>query len=80
MREQTIIWRNDFENIIPTTKYVEKMLSYQNIYDSTGPVLIECRGNFHAGWFIMQDGEWVFLFEDGRRGSLQIISRFAFLE
>lgn len=79
MIKQVIEWRTDFHNITSTTKYVEKMLSSENIYDSTGAVLIECRGKFHAGWFILQDGEWVFLFEDGRRGSLRIISLFALL-
>lgn len=79
MREQTIVWRNDFENIVPTTKYVEKMFSSENVYNSTGAVLIECRGKFHAGYFIMQDGEWVFLLDSGMRLGMKLISRFAFL-
>lgn len=80
MREQTIVWCSDFENIVPTTKYVEKTIASQHIYDSTGAVLIECRGKFHAGYFIIQDGEWVFLLDSGMRLGMKLVSRFAFLE
>lgn len=80
MTKQIIEWRIDFHNITPTTKYVEKMLSSENIYDSTGAVLIECRGKFHAGYFILQDGEWVFLLDNGMRLGMKLVSRFAFLE
>lgn len=80
MREQVIVWREDFENIIPTTKYVEEMLSSENIYDSAGVVLIECRGKFHTGYFILQNGEWVFLLDNGMRLGMRLVSRFAFLE
>lgn len=80
MRKQVIVWREDFENIIPTTKYVENTVASQHIYESTGAVLIECRGKFHAGYFILQNGEWVFLLDSGMRLGMRLVSRFAFLE
>lgn len=80
MTKQIIEWRTDFHNITSTTKYVEKMFSSENVYNSTGAVLIECRGKFHAGYFIMQNGEWVFLLDNGMRLGMKLVSRFAFLE
>ena len=61
MCEQIIVWRDDFENIPLEERFVEKWGEYETIYTSSCAVLIESRGNFNLGCFIMFEGR---LFSD----------------
>ena len=80
MCEQVIVWRDDFENIPLMTHFVEKWCKYETIYTSSSVVLIESRGNFHLGRFIVFEDEVVFRLDSGMKLSTQLIKRWAFLE
>ena len=80
MCEQTIVWRDDFENIPLSSRFVGKWCEYETIYTSSGVVLIESRGNFHLGRFIVFEDEVVFRLDNGMKLSTQLIKRWAFLE
>lgn len=80
MREQIIVWRNDFENIPLETHFVEKWGTHETIYTSSCVVLIESRGNFNLGRFIMFEDEIVFRLDSGVKLSTQLIKRWTFLE
>lgn len=80
MREQTIVWRDDFENIPLMTHFVEKWGTHETIYPSSCVVLIESRGNFHLGRFIVFEDEVVFRLDSGMKLGTQLIKRWAFLE
>lgn len=80
MSEQIIAWRDDFENIPLETHFVEKWGTHETIYTSSGVVLMESRGNFHLGRFIVFEDEIVFLLDSGVKLSTQLIKRWTFLE
>lgn len=80
MREQTILWRSDFENILLSSRFVEKWGTHETIFTSSCMVLMESRGNFHLGRFIVSRGEIVFRLDSGVKLSTQLIQRWAFLE
>lgn len=80
MREQTIVWRGDFENIPLSSRFVEKWDTHETIFTSSCVVLMESRGNFHLGRFIVFEDEIVFRLDSGVKLSTQLIKRWAFLE
>lgn len=80
MREQTIVWRDDFENIPLEERFVEKWGAHETIYKSSCVALMESRGNFHLGRFIVFEDEIVFRLDSGVKLSTQLIKRWAFLE
>lgn len=80
MCEQTIVWRDDFENIPSETHFVERWGTHETIYTSSRVALIESRGNFNLGRFIMFEDEIVFRLDSGVKLSTQLIQRWAFLE
>lgn len=80
MREQVIVWREDFENIPLNTHFVEGWDGYETIYTSSCMVLAEGRGNFHLGRFIVFEDEIVFGLDNGIKLSTELIKRWAFLE
>lgn len=75
MCEQIIIWRDDFENIPLETHFVEKLDTHETIFTSSGVVLMESRGNFHLGRFIVFKDEIVFRLDSGVRLSTQLIKK-----
>lgn len=79
MREQTIVWRDDFENIPLSSHFVEKLDTHETIFTSSCVVLMEGRGNLHLGRFIVSGDEIVFLLDSGVKLSTQLIKRWAFL-
>ena len=80
MCEQIIVWRDDFENIPLETHFVEKWGTHETIFISSCVVLMESRGNFHLGRFIVFEDEIVFLLDSGVKLSTQLIKRWALLE
>ena len=80
MCEQIIVWRDDFENIPLEERFVEKWGEYETIYTSSCAVLIESRGNFNLGRFIVFEDEIVFRLNSGVKLNTQLIQRWAFLE
>lgn len=80
MREQVIVWRDDFENIPLETHFVEKWGTHETIYTSSYAVLIESRGNFNLGRFIVFEDEIVFRLDSGLKLCTQLIQRWTFLE
>lgn len=80
MSEQIIVWRDDFENIPLETHFVEKWGTHETIYTSSCVALIESRGNFNLGRFIVFEDEIVFRLDSGVKLSNQLIKRWAFLE
>lgn len=80
MTKQIIEWREDFENIPLNTRFVEKWVDHEIIYESSCPVLAESRGNFRLGVFVMYGDEIVFRLDSGMKLSTQLVKRWAFLE
>lgn len=80
VNKQVIVWREDFENIPLNTRFVEGWSDHEIIYTSSCPVLIESRGNFRLGVFVLYGDEIVFRLDSGMILSTQLIKRWAFLE
>ena len=80
MREQTIVWREDFDNICLTEGLVEKWYTHQTIIASSKMALVQSRGNYELGRFVLHDGEIVFRLENGVKLCVELIQEYAFLE
>ena len=80
MREQTIVWRDDFNNIPLTETFVEQWGTYQTIFPSSKVAIIQSRGNWELGRFVLHEGEVVFRLENGMKRSVELIQQWAFLE
>ena len=80
MREQTIVWRDDFNNVPLTETFVEQWGTYQTIFTSSKMAIIQSRGKWELGRFIVHEGEVVFRLENGVKLSVELIQQWAFLE
>lgn len=49
MREQLLVWRNDFENISFNSHFVEKWIEQEEIYSCSAPVIAVVRGKYQTG-------------------------------
>ena len=80
MREQTIVWRDDFNNVPLTETFVEQWGTSQTIFPSSKMTIIQSRGNWELGRFVVHEGEVVFRLENGMKRSVELVQQYAFLE
>lgn len=80
MREQTIVWRDDFNNIPLTETLIEQWGTYQTTFPSSKMTIIQSRGKWELGRFIVHEGDVVFRLENGMKLSVELTQQYAFLE
>lgn len=80
MREQTIVWQDDFNNIPLTETLIEQWGTYQTVFTTSKMAIIQSRGNWELGRFIEHEEEMVFRLENGMKLSVELIQQWAFLE
>ena len=80
MSQQVIEWKSSFEDIPLTTTFVEQWGTYQTIFPSSKMAIIQSRGNWELGRFVLHEGEVVFRLENGMKRSVELVQQYAFLE
>ena len=80
MSQQILEWKSSFENIPLTTTFVEQWGTSQTIFPSSKMAIIQSRGNWELGRFVVHEGELVFRLENGMKRSVELVQQYAFLE
>lgn len=80
MREQLLVWRNDFENISFNSRFVEKWMEQEEIYPCSAPVIAVVRGKYQTGVFILNEGETLLLLDNSMKLDVRLVHEWAFLE